>query len=170
MFRILKSVLVLVIGLNALFYALQNIANLDAARGALGYVMSGSDHQAYPSTIFFTTNDPLLHWVALGLVLAAEFAVAFFGIKGAWDLFAARNATKAEFHQAKSAGLWAAGLALLTWFGLFMAFGGAFFQMWQTELGAGSLNDAFKFATLSTVTLLFVYLTDDGRAIASTSD
>ena len=169
MFRILKSVLVLLIGLNALFYAIQNIANLDAAQGALGYVMSGTDHQAYPATAFFTTGNPLLHWIALALVLLSEFAVAFFGIKGAWDLFAARNATVDEFHAAKSAGVWAAGLALLTWFGLFMVFGGAFFQMWQTEVGAGSLDDAFKFAAMSGVTILFVCLIDDFRGIGRTS-
>ena len=31
----------------------------------------------------------------------------------------------------------AAAIALLTWLGLFMTFGGAFFQMWQTEIGNG---------------------------------
>jgi predicted small integral membrane protein len=76
-------------------------------------------------------------------------------------LFAARNGTVEEFHAAKSAGSWAAGLALLTWFGLFFVLGGAFFQMWQTEIGSGSLRDAFAFATVSALTMLFVYLTDD---------
>lgn len=161
MFRILKAILVLFIGLHALIYGLQNLANLDQAHGALGYVISGADHQAYPNTLFFHSANPAVHWLALVLVLVGEFAVAFFGIKGGWDLFAARNDTAGQFHAAKAAGLWAAGLALLTWFGLFMTFGGAFFQMWQTEIGSGSLADAFHFATISAVTVLFVYLTED---------
>lgn len=161
MFRILKSLLVFFIGLHALLYALQNIANPNEAAGALQYVMSGAEHQAYPDTMFFYSSLSTAAWAGLILVLAGEFAVAFFGIKGGWDLFAARNGSAEQFHAAKSAGLWATGLALLLWFGLFMAFGGAFFQMWQTEIGSGSLADAFHFATISTLTMLFVYLTDD---------
>ena len=161
MFRILKSLLVLFVGLHALFYALQNIANINEAHAALGYVISGADQTAYPHTLFFKSGSSSLHWSALVLVLVGEFAVAFFGIKGGWDLFAARNGTTEQFRAAKSAGLWAAGLALLTWFGLFMTFGSAFFQMWQNEVGDGSLRGAFYFATMSVLTILFVSLTDD---------
>ena len=161
MFRILKSLLVLFIGLHALFYALQNVANLNEAHAALGYVISGADQAAYPHTLFFKSDSSSLHWAALVLVLIGEFSVAFFGIKGGWDLFAARNGTAEQFRAAMSAGLWAAGLALLTWFGLFMTFGSAFFQMWQNEVGDGSLRGAFYFATMSVLTMLFVFLTDD---------
>lgn len=161
MFRILKSVLVLFIGLHALFYALQNIANISEAHAALGYVISGADQTAYPHTLFFKSNSSMLHWIALIAILAGEFAVAFFGIKGGWDLFSARNHSAEEFHAAKRAGGWAAGLAILTWFGLFMTFGSAFFQMWQNEVGDGSLRGAFYFATASVLTMLFVYSTDD---------
>ena len=161
MFRILKSLLVLTIGVHALVYALQNVANLGPAHASLVYVMSGADHQAYPQTLFFYSDSAMLAWVALAIVLVGEFAVAAFGIKGAWDMFSARNATAEQFHAAKRAGAWAAGLALLTWFGLFMTVGSAFFQMWQTEVGDGSLSGAFYFATASVLTILFVYLTDD---------
>src|SRR5690606_6914208 len=98
---------------------------------------SGADHEAYPRTLFFHVSNPAVHWAALALVILGELAIGFFGIKGGWDMFAARNGTAEQFHLAKSAGVWAAGLALLIWFGLFMAFGAAFFQMWQTEVGAG---------------------------------
>ncbi|HET9867326.1 MAG TPA: DUF2165 family protein [Nitrospira sp.] len=161
MFRILKSLLVLFIGVHALFYGLQNIANIDEAHAALGYVISGADQTAYPHTFFFKSGSSVLHWVALVLVLVGELLVAYFGIKGGWDLFAARKGTTKQFHVAKTAGLWAAGLALLTWFGLFMTFGGAFFQMWQNEVGDGSLRGAFYFASMSVLTMLFVYLTED---------
>lgn len=157
----LKVLLVLSIGLHALLYALQNLANLDQAHAALGYVISGAEHQAYPHTMFFKSGNPAVHWAALILVLAGEFGVATFGIKGAWDMFAARKGPAAQFHAAKSAGLWAAGLALLTWFGLFMTFGGAFFQMWQTQVGTSSLEGAFMFASISAIVILFVYLTED---------
>ena len=159
--RLLKSVLVTLIGLHALFYALQNIANLVAAKAALAYVIGGTDHVAYPDTLFFKSDLSALHWAALIAVLAGEFAVASLGLKGGWDLFQARNADTATFHAAKRYGVLAAGMALITWFGLFMTFGSAFFQMWQTEVGDGSLNGAFMFATISAITILYVCLTPD---------
>lgn len=161
MFRILKSLLVLFIGLHALFYALQNIANINEAQAALGHVMSGAEQTVYPHSLFFKTGSSGAYWAALMLVLAGEFATAALGIKGGWDLFAARNGSAGEFQAAKRAGAWAAGFALLTWFGLFMTFGGAFFQMWQTQVGTGSLEGAFMFAAVSVLTILFVYLVDD---------
>lgn len=161
MVRLLKATLVLFIGLHALFYALQNLANLSAAHGALVYVMGGADHEVYAKSIFLKLNDPLFAWAALGLVLSGELAVAFYGVKGGWDLFRARKGTNEEFHSAKQAGVMAAGLALLVWFGFFMTFGAAFFQMWQTQVGTGSMEGAFMYAMASVITMLFVCLTDD---------
>jgi len=159
--RILKCLLVLTVGLNGLFCALQNVANIQQAKAALAYVISGTGHDTYPHTLFFFSNSSALHWAALIVALVGEFAVGFFGIKGAWDLFAARNGTAKQFHAAKTAGVWAAGMALLTWFSLFVTIGGAFFEMWQTPMGSGSQDHAFDFAAISAITILFVYLTDD---------
>jgi predicted small integral membrane protein len=159
--RILKCLLVLTVGLNGLFCALNNVANFKQAKDALAYVISGTGHETYPHTLFFFSNSSALHSAALIFVLVGEFAVGFFGLKGAWDLFAARNGTAKEFHAAKTAGVWASGIALLTWFGLFITMGGAFFEMWQTPMGAGSQDHAFDFAAISAITILFVYLTDD---------
>jgi predicted small integral membrane protein len=161
MFRILKALLVLTIGLHALVYALQNVANLNEAHAALGYVLSGADHEVYPSTLFFDISDPAAHWVALAAVIAGEIAIGFFGLKGAYDMFVQRNGTPEQFHSAKRSGLWAAGIALLVWFGFFMTFGAAFFQMWQTEVGAGSMEGAFMYSMASVITMLFVSLTPD---------
>jgi predicted small integral membrane protein len=159
--RILKSLLVLFIGLHGLIYALQNIANPVAAHAAIGYVLSNTGHQVYTNTMFFAVTSPVIHWLALALVVAGELAIGFFGIKGAWQMFAARKGTAEQFHAAKQAGVWAAGLALLVWFGFFMTFGAAFFQMWQTEIGAGSMEGAFMYSMASAITMLFVSLTDD---------
>lgn len=160
MLRMIKIALVACIGLQALFYVLHNIANLSAAHGALLYVFSGADHVAYPDTAFFHTDNAMLAWIAVGIVFAGEFAIGIFGIKGAIRMFRARD-DKALFHEAKRDGVIAASLALLVWFGLFMAFGAAFFQMWQTEVGAGSMEGAFMYAVVSAVTMLFVCLTED---------
>lgn len=161
MLRILKILLVLFIGLHALIYALQNVANLEEAHAALGYVLSNADHEVYPNTIFFAVANPIVHWAALWLVIVGEVAVGALGLKGAWDMFTARNDTAERFHAAKRNGVLAASVALLVWFGFFMTFGAAFFQMWQTEIGAGSMEGAFMYAIASAITMIFVCVTDD---------
>lgn len=161
MLRIIKAALLAVIGFHALLYALQNVANIGAAHASLVYVMSGADNAAYPDTLFFTTDNATLAWLALTIVLIGEFTTAFFGLKGGWDLFNARKSEAAEFHAAKRTAAFAGAFALLTWFGLFMTIGSAFFQMWQTQVGDGSLKGAFMFAMASVVTVLFVYHTPD---------
>lgn len=161
MLRILKILLVLFIGLHALIYALQNLANLEQAHAAIGYVLSNQGHEVYPSSMFFAVTNPLLHWCALWLVILGEFAIGYFGIKGAWDLFAVRKDTAERFHSAKTNGVIAAALALLVWFGFFMTFGAAFFQMWQTEVGSGSMEGAFMYSMASAITMMFVCITND---------
>lgn len=161
MLRVLKILLVLMIGLHALIYGLQNLANIDAAHAAFGYVMSNLGHEVYPNSLFFSVTSPWVHWCALGVVVACEFAIGFFGIKGAWDMFKARNESSEAFHKAKANGVLAAGMALLVWFGFFMTFGAAFFQMWQTEAGKGSMEGAFMYAMASVVTMMFVCQTED---------
>lgn len=161
MLRILKVLLVLFIGVHALIYALQNLANLEQAHAALGYVLSNEGHEVYPNSIFFAVTNSMLHWCALWLVILGEFAIGYFGIKGAWDMFAVRSESPERFHAAKSNGVIAASLALLVWFGFFMTFGAALFQMWQTELGAGSMEGAFMYSMASAITMMFVYVTQD---------
>jgi predicted small integral membrane protein len=105
--------------------------------------------------------NPAVHWLVLGLVIVGELAIGAFGTKGAWDMWAARNDTAERFHAAKTYGVLAAGVALLVWFGFFMTFGAAFFQMWQTQAGAGSMEGAFMYSMASAITMMFVYLTGD---------
>lgn len=161
MLRLLKILLVLFIGLHGLTYALQNVVNLEQAHAALGYVLSNEGHEVYPNSMFFAVANPMLHWVALWLVILGEFAIGYFGIKGAWDMFVSRAKSAEQFHASKTNGVIAAALALLVWFGFFMTFGAAFFQMWQTELGAGSMEGSFMYAMASAITMMFVYGTQD---------
>ena len=153
MFRILKILLVATIGVHALLYALQNIANLGVVVDLMAYVMGNAEHEAYPDSLFFAVNVPALHWFAAIVVIAGETAVGLFGLKGAWDMLRARSGSAEAFHAAKKCGLWAAGLALLVWFGFFMTIGATF--------GLGSMEGAFMYAVASVVTMLFVYLTED---------
>lgn len=152
--RVIKIGLVLSVGLQALFYGLQNIANYGAAKGFMAYVLSMSGHEAYANTFFFPLTSPALVTGLLWIVIAGELGAGLLGLYGALRMTLSLGADADRFERAKSAGILSAGLATLVWFGLFMGFAGAFFQMWQTEAGLGALEGAFMYAAISGIALI----------------
>ena len=155
--RIFKSLLVALIGLTALMYALTNLANIGLLGQQLGAAPAanpGSD----PRTLFSPTSDA--SWTGFALITLCQFAIAAVALKGAWQLYAARNGTAEEFKEAKTTAVWAGGLSLLSWFALSLMVGGGLFQ-WGTDFGAAALAKTFALGTTSALTILFVWGTRD---------
>ncbi len=159
--RLLKIVFVMSVSLLCLFYAAQNVANLDACYQAFAYVMGAADHQVYPDSFFPAIQSPAVTWLVLVLVVSLEFAAGLLAAKGAWDLWRARKAPAADFNRAKTYALVGCGLGVVVWLGFFTVFGGALFQMWQTEIGGGSLEGAFQLFVACGLIFLIVNSTDD---------
>lgn len=162
--RWLKILLALSVALLALFYVAHNLANWDAARQAIGYVLSHEGHAVYPANLAPAVRNPALVTLALVLICAGEAAAGLISLAGAWRLFRARRADPAGFAAAKRLAVIGAGLAVLVWFLLFAVVGGALYQMWQTEVGAGSLEGAFQYAGLAFLTLLYLSLPEPDPA------
>ncbi|MEQ8861186.1 MAG: DUF2165 domain-containing protein [Pseudomonadales bacterium] len=158
--RYLKACLVAFVGLMALMYALQNIVNIDAAVGVVGAVLAMADHEYYARSLVPALTNPALAWLGLIVIIASELAAGLLALKGAWDLWSARAADAGTFNRSKTFALLGCGAGVIVWFGYFGAVGGAFFQMWQTDLGAQSLNGAFQNAVYCALVLLFVSLED----------
>lgn len=156
--RYLKIALTLSVALLALFYVAHNFANWDAARGAIGYVLGQADHVAYPTDLAPRIAGGPGVTIVLLVICAGEAAAGLTALAGAIRLWQARRADAAAFAAAKRLAVIGAGLAVLVWFLLFAAFGGALYQMWQTEVGAKSLEGAFQFAGLSFLTLIYLSL------------
>lgn len=154
--RYLKICLVLCVAGLGLFYALQNLVNLEAVEMFVATVLSMEGHAAYPNAFGPAVTSGALVWAAIAVILAGEFLVGLVSLKGAWDMFAARKADAARFNASKTFGVLGAGLALIVWFGLFSVIGGAYFQMWQTELGNASLAGSFQYLGAAGLVLLFV--------------
>jgi predicted small integral membrane protein len=159
--RHLKIFFVLSIALLCLFYATQNVANLDACFQAFAYVLGAADHQVYPDSILPAIHNPVATWLMLVLVVALEFAAGLLAAKGAWDLWSVRKASAADFNGAKTYALIGCGVGIVVWLGLFAAFGGALLQMWQTEIGAGSMDDAFQFFVACALIFIIVNGADE---------
>jgi len=159
--RILKILLSIAFALFCIVYAAQNVANIEQAYGAVGYVLGNVDHVVYPASIGPSITSPVLLRVATWIIIAGEFLAGLLALKGAWDLWAARSGDAAAFQAAKRFVNLGFGVGLLVWFGLFQALGGALFQQWQTEIGGGSLEDAGIFLAAIGALLLFLNLAPD---------
>ena len=145
--RIFKSLLVSLIGLTALMYVLQNLADVDEMRQQIDAAGSAG-------------ASPAASWAALALITACQLALAATALKGAWELFAARKGSPEQFKEAKTTAVWAGGLSLLSWFALALTVGGGLFQ-WGTDSGEAALGKSFALGTTSALTSLFVWGTTD---------
>ena len=158
--RYLKIALVVFVGLLGLFYVAGNVTNWGAGLGAVAYVVSMQGHEVYTAHIFPPLNHPALVTLAYLIILTGELLVGLLSLKGAWDLWRARHSDAAAFNAAKTYAILGTGMAVVVWFGGFIVIGGALFQMWQTQVGSNSFHDAFIFAAMGGLVLLFVSQSD----------
>ena len=145
--RVFKSLLVLLIGLTALMYALENL-------GSIGQMRQQINATTLPA------HSPAMSWTGFALIILCQFVIAATALKGSWELFAARKGSADEFKEAKSTAVWAGGLSLLSWFALSLMVGAGLFQ-WGTDNGAAALSKSFALGTTSALTILFVWGTKD---------
>jgi len=161
MIRLLKCLIVLAAAMLCIFYAANNVANINNMYGVLSYVLGNQEHVVYPSSFGPSITMPALIWAAMIAVLIGEFGAGALALKGSWDLFRARRKSADDFQKAKTTALIACLVGVITWYGLFMAIGGAYFQMWQTEIGMASQADAFRFAAMLGILFLVVQSRDE---------
>jgi predicted small integral membrane protein len=152
--RFLKIFLVFIIASLFLILAGQNVANLDEAYGTFVYVLTGVDHDIYPSSVMPPISSHVLTWAALVLVVGFEFITGLIAARGALAMWSARNATAQEFQQSKKIALISCGLGMVIYLGFFNVLGGVLFQMWQTESGGAALEGAFH--NFRTCALVFI--------------
>ena len=161
MIRLLKCLLALFVALFCIFYALQNVVNLQAAYGFVALITGMEGQVAYPNHFGPAISSPALIWIMLWIIILLEFSAGLLAAKGAFSMWGARTADAVAFNAAKKFGILGAGLAVVTWFGLFSAVGGAYFQMWQTAAGAPALEGSFQYAMLNGMILIYLSMRDD---------
>ena len=153
--RYLKISFVAGLGLMALLYVIHNIMNIDEAYGAVGYVLGLEHNEVFDNNLLPAIPAAAVPFAAW-IIFAFEIACGVICLLGAWKLWQARSADAAAFEAAKSTAKIGAGLSVIIWFGFFGAIGGAGYQMWQSEIGAGSLADAFKFSVWGLLVLIYL--------------
>lgn len=160
MIRHLKICLAMFVALLCLMYASQNLVNLGAAFNFVADIVSMANQVVYPRSFGPAIHSPALIWIILYIIIALEIGAGLLAARGAIDLWQVRNAGAEDFNNAKTFAILGTGLAVVVWFGLFSAIGGAYFQMWQTELGSAALQGAFQYAVLNGIILIFINTAD----------
>ena len=156
MIRKLKTIFIILVGLQGLFYFISNALNFAAAKGAVGLVLGQIENTVYTNPVIPPITSPALITLALVIIMTGELLIGLVAFRGALDMWKARNASAAEFNAAKTYGILGCGLAVLIWFGIFIVFGAALFQMWQGPVGDGSFDGAFIYMATSALVMIFV--------------
>lgn len=159
--RYLKMIFVFFESLLCLFYASNNVVNIHTAYQAVAYSTSRQDQHIYAHAFGPGFGQPWLVWLTLIGIIVLEYTAGFLSAKGLFDLWRKRKSSADVFNASKSFALWGAGTAIINWFGLFSVVGGAYFQIWQTQAGAGALEGAFYYTIFSAMVLFFVNMKDD---------
>jgi predicted small integral membrane protein len=146
MIRWLKIALAASVSAFCVFYALQNIVNHSQAMWFVETMVSMQGHEAYPDSIIPAVRSPIIVGIMLWIIILLEITAGYLAGKGAVEMFLARNADAETFNASKTNALAGALVGVLIWFGIFGAFGGALFQMWQVEAGVNALRDAGMFS------------------------
>ena len=152
--RNLKVLFAALLGLMSLIYVAQDLINLEQSYATFGYVLGLVDHKAFPTNLLPALGPPFVQ-IAAWMTFIAEAATGVILLLGAWRLWAARK-DAVTFQAATGTAKLGAAAAIFTWFGMFCVGGGAAFNMWQTQLGSGSMNDAFKFSVWGFFLLLYL--------------
>jgi len=158
--RLCKAVLLLGLSLFAFLVTFNNITDYDSNFQFVRHVMSmDTTFEGNAAMGRAITNERAWHAAYWGLI-AAEGATFLLLFAGGLRLLAARSAPAAEFHDAKGLAFAGATLGFLVWFVGFMAVGGEWFLMWQSEQWNGQ-QAAFRFYVSILLVMVLVMQRDD---------
>ena len=160
MIRITKIAAALFIGAIGALFFLDNLFNLESAYSVVSFVVSGAE-QPYYKILGPTVSSTPLTYLALFTIMTGELSVGALGILGAFRMIKERKGSAESFNAAKSSAILAGVVGMLVWYGFFIVIGEGYFHMWQTEIGLGSVEGAFRYGTVCAVLMFYIANQDD---------
>jgi len=160
MIRITKIASAGFIGAIGLLFFFDNLFNLESAYSVVSFVVSGAE-QPYYKILGPTISASWLTWLALATIMAGELGVGILGVWGTFEMITKRTGSSDEFNAAKAKAITAGALGMLVWYGFFVVLGEGYFHMWQTEVGLGSVEGAFRYGTVCAVLMLYIMSRDE---------
>ena len=138
MLRVLKICAAFTIGLIGLLAFLNNLFNISTAQALVSAVISAPE-QPYYKVIGPTFGSTWQGWLGLLIIMTGELAAGVLGLLGSIRMTASRAADASTFQAAKIHAIAGGMIGALVWYGFFVTAGELYFNMWQTELGLGSV-------------------------------
>ena len=153
--RITKIVAAGFIGTMGLLFFLGNLFNLETAYSVVSFVVSGAE-QPYYKILGPVVTSSWLTWLALFTIMASELVIGVLGFLGAFQMIQHRSGSSDDFNASKSYAVYAGILGMFVWYGFFVIVGEGYFHMWQTEIGLGSVEGAFRYGTICAVLMFYI--------------
>lgn len=142
------------IALHMSLAAFGNVTDYDSNWAFVQHVLAMDSTFKSPALMWRAVTDPALQTAAYLAIIAAEIAGAALLWWGLARLWRARAAAPDAFHEAKGLALLALMWCFSIWMVGFVAIGGEWFAMWQSDTWNGQ-DTATSFALLTGVVLLF---------------
>ncbi|WP_295623345.1 DUF2165 family protein [uncultured Nitrosomonas sp.] len=159
--RLSKTVMVLAFALYTSLVAFNNLTDYNSNFSITAHVLlmdtTFPDNQGRWRAI----ESPSLHHAAYGLIIVTEILIA--GLCWLGGLRLCQNIRNpSSFNQAKSLAILGLTLGFLLWFTGFMAIGGEWFLMWQSEVANGQ-QAAFRLVMITVITLIYLIQVDEDK-------
>jgi predicted small integral membrane protein len=160
MIRTLKIAAAIVIGLTGTLAFLNNLFNITSGQSFVSAVISAPE-QPYYKVIGPTFGSAWQGWLGLFTIMAGELVAGLLGFMGAVRMVSGRLLDADGFQRTKTFAIAGGMIGALVWYGMFIVLGEMYFNMWQTEIGLGSVAGAFRYGTVCAVMAALIAMRDD---------
>ena len=157
--RLCKIALVAAYGLLMALIAFGNITDYGTNWPFVQHVLAMDTTFKSPGVMWRAIDSTTVQTLAYLLIIATETVAAVVIWWGVVRLLRARRAPAGAFGEAKTVAIAGITLSLLLWLGGFLAVGGEWFAMWQSEAWNGT-GSAGRFLLAGGIVLLFLVQPD----------
>ena len=157
--RYAKIIMSLPLGLFCLLVAFDNLADYTTNYLFVQHVMSMDTTLPDNKLLYRSVTNPVFWQIVYALIITTQFVCGVLFLAGAMRMWRMRNASAADFNQAKAYAIAGALLAFLLWFFVFMVIAGEWFAMWQSK-DWNAQQSSFRFYLTVLATLIFLSMPD----------
>ena len=157
--RLCKIALLACYTLLLTLIAFGNITDYDSNWPFVQHVLAMDTTFQSPGVMWRAITDPTIQTIAYLGIIATETVAALICWVGIVQLIRHRRAAAAVFDRAKTLAVCGITLSLVLWVGGFLAVGGEWFAMWQSDTWNGA-SSAARFLLAGGITLLFLIQPD----------
>lgn len=160
--RLIKTAMVVAVGLWGILVAADNIFDYDSNWQFVQHVLSMDTVFPDNALKYRAVTNPKLQMIAYWSIIATEWAIGLACLAGGWRLFRASKDASA-FTRAKPLAAAGLGLVFLLYYVGFIVIGGEWFSMWQSQTWNGQPKAAMFLgcAMLVLIVLLLPEIRDD---------